>query len=139
MFGSFTSLYDTVSKEPKQNPANDDNLNNLTVKSLEDPKPPQKDTFQVKSGIWADSLSRGLIDLNITAPKKVNLADVGIVGGLSDTDEREKGPPTSFYMGTAMGSGSGLGRTGYSSSQATGDNLFSTLGGQHYHFNGLKK
>ncbi|GKV09988.1 hypothetical protein SLEP1_g21416 [Rubroshorea leprosula] len=96
MFSSFTPLYDTVSTEPKQNPANEDNLNNLTAKSLEDPKPPRKDTFQVKSGIWADSLSRGLIDLNITAPKKVNLADVGIVGGLSDTDERGKGPPTSF-------------------------------------------
>jgi len=27
----------------------------------------KKENFQVKSGIWADSLSRGLIDLNITA------------------------------------------------------------------------
>ena len=30
---------------------------------------PRKETFQVKSGIWADSLSRGLIDLNLTARK----------------------------------------------------------------------
>jgi len=29
----------------------------------------KKGAFQVKSGIWADSLSRGLIDLNITACK----------------------------------------------------------------------
>ncbi|GJX89661.1 clathrin interactor EPSIN 1-like protein, partial [Tanacetum coccineum] len=26
----------------------------------------KKDGFQVKSGVWADSLSRGLIDLNIS-------------------------------------------------------------------------
>lgn len=68
MFGSFTSHSDTVSTEPAQNPANENNLNNLNAKSLEDPKPPQrKDSFQVKSGIWADTLSRGLIDLNISA------------------------------------------------------------------------
>ncbi|XP_039848970.1 clathrin interactor EPSIN 1-like isoform X3 [Panicum virgatum] len=30
----------------------------------------KKGAFQVKSGIWADSLSRGLIDLNITAFRK---------------------------------------------------------------------
>ncbi|GLT25533.1 hypothetical protein SLA2020_006550 [Shorea laevis] len=140
MFGSFTSHSDTVSTESAQNPANENNLNNLTAKSLEDPKPPQrKDSFQVKSGIWADTLSRGLIDLNISAPKKVNLADVGIVGGLSETDEREKGP-TSFYMGRAMGSGSGLGRTGFPSSEAGGgDDFFSSLGGQQYQFNSLKK
>lgn len=29
----------------------------------------KKENFQVKSGIWADSLSRGLIDLNITGRK----------------------------------------------------------------------
>lgn len=30
---------------------------------------PKKDAFQVKSGIWSDSLNRGLIDLNITGRK----------------------------------------------------------------------
>jgi epsin len=40
-----------------------------STESNETPK--TKDgTFQVKSGIWADSLSRGLIELDITAPKK---------------------------------------------------------------------
>ena len=29
----------------------------------------KKDGFQVKSGVWADSLSRGLIDLNISGRK----------------------------------------------------------------------
>ncbi|KAI4376968.1 hypothetical protein MLD38_014668 [Melastoma candidum] len=46
--------------------------------------PPRKETFQVKSGIWADSLSRGLINLDITESKKVSLADVGVVGDLSE-------------------------------------------------------
>ncbi|KAJ6406446.1 hypothetical protein OIU84_010044 [Salix udensis] len=48
--------------------------------SLASSNPPQKEGFQVKSGIWADSLSRGLIDLNISAPKKVSLVDVGCRG-----------------------------------------------------------
>ncbi|XVF89129.1 hypothetical protein PTKIN_Ptkin19aG0105700 [Pterospermum kingtungense] len=140
IFGSFTSNSDSATKEPTQNPSNDGNLNNVSTNSSQDSKAPQKkDTFQVKSGIWADSLSRGIIDLNISAPKKVSLADVGIVG-LSDVDEREKGPPTSFYMGTAMGSGTGLGKTGFTSSQATaGDDLFSSLGNQQYQFGNFKK
>lgn len=75
------------------------------------------------------------------AAKKVNLADVGIVGGLSDgSDEREKGPPPSFYMGRAMGSGSGLGKSGFTPSQpATGDDIFSNLGSQPYQFGGFQK
>jgi epsin len=68
----------------------------------------KKENVQVKSSIWADSLSRGLIDLNITGPKKVNLADVGIVGGLGDgSDDRAHQP--SWNMGAA---GSGLGMSG---------------------------
>ncbi|XVF35378.1 hypothetical protein REPUB_Repub18cG0140500 [Reevesia pubescens] len=141
IFGSFTSHSDSASKEPTQNPTNDGNLNNVSTKSLQDSKAPQKkDTFQVKSGIWADSLSRGIIDLNISAPKKVSMADVGIVGGLSDIDVRDKGPPTSFYMGRAMGTGSGLGKTGFPSTQATAeDDLFSSLGSQQYQFSSFKK
>ncbi|XVE70972.1 hypothetical protein DITRI_Ditri10aG0112700 [Diplodiscus trichospermus] len=74
--GSFTSHSDSASKEPTQNPINEANRNNVSTKSSQDSKAPQKkDTFQVKSGIWADSLSRGIIDLNISAPKKVSLAD----------------------------------------------------------------
>uniref|UniRef100_A0A0D3EPR8 ENTH domain-containing protein n=1 Tax=Oryza barthii TaxID=65489 RepID=A0A0D3EPR8_9ORYZ len=65
----------------------------------------KKETFQVKSGIWADSLSRGLIDLNITSSqKKVDLSDVGIVGPLSGGSE-DKGP---WYMGATMGTAPGL-------------------------------
>ncbi|CAL0323707.1 unnamed protein product [Lupinus luteus] len=139
MFGEFTSQSDSVSSQPSQatnnvvSDASQDNTNGKVT--------PKKDSFQVKSGVWADSLSRGLIDLNISAPKKVNLADVGIVGGLSDgLDEREKGTPPTFYMGRAMGSGSGLGRSGFTPSQpGTGDGLFSSLGSQPYQYGGFQK
>lgn len=142
VFGEFTSQSDSVSSQPSNNVVSDGSHGNLNGKSLADSKvPPKKDAFQVKSGIWADSLSRGLIDLNISAPKKVNLADVGIVGGLSDgSDEREKGPPPSFYMGRAMGSGSGLGKSGFTPSQpAPGDDIFSNFGSQQYQFGGFQK
>lgn len=82
--------------------------------------------------------------MNELAAKKVNLADVGVVGGLSDgLDEREKGPQASYLMGRAMGSGTGLGRSGFTSSQATGgdqfDDFFSTLNGQPYQYGGFQK
>ncbi|CAK7353084.1 unnamed protein product [Dovyalis caffra] len=132
LFGAFTSNSNPASTEPTQSPINDGSPNNLDGKSLASSNPPQKEEgFQVKSGIWADSLSRGLIDLNISAPKKVSLVDVGVVGDLTDgLDEREKGPPTSFYMGRAMGMGSGLSKSGFTSSQSQatgGDDFFSSL------------
>ncbi|XP_014504833.1 clathrin interactor EPSIN 1 [Vigna radiata var. radiata] len=145
IFGDFTSQSDSLSSQPSNNVVSDDKHDNIAGKSLADSKvPAKKDTFQVKSGVWADSLSRGLIDLNITAPKKVSLADVGIVGDLSDGfDGKEKGPPPSFYMGRAMGSGSGslgIGRSGFTPSQpAPGDDIFSNLGSQQYQFGGFQK
>lgn len=80
----------------------------------------------------------------VFAAKKVSLADVGIVGDLSDGfDGKEKGPPPSFYMGRAMGSGSGslgIGRSGFTPSQpAPGDDIFSNLGSQQYQFGGFQK
>lgn len=142
IFGDFTSQSDSVSSQPSNNVVSDDKHDNMNGKSLASSNvSAKKDGFQVKSGIWADSLSRGLIDLNITAPKKVSLVEVGIVGGLSDGfDEKEKGPPPSFYMGRAMGSGSGLGRSGFTPSQpAAGDDIFSNLGSQQYQFGGFQK
>lgn len=74
--------------------------------------------------------------------------DLGVVGDLSGgQEEKEKGPPASFYMGRAMGTGSGLGRSGISSTQATqsqttvGDDFFSSLGtgGQQYQFGNFRK
>ncbi|PPS02278.1 hypothetical protein GOBAR_AA18375 [Gossypium barbadense] len=168
IFGSFTHHSNSPSKEPTQTPINDVNLNNnMSTKLSQDIKPPQKKdaTFQVKSGIWADSLSRGIIDLNISvlsdddnysqstsaptnnyeagdddfddfdprgtsrspcAVKKVSLADVGILGELSDVDKRDKGPPISLHMGRAMGTGSGLGKTGFTSATAE-DDIFSSF------------
>ncbi|OVA11369.1 Epsin domain [Macleaya cordata] len=130
LFGAFTSHTDQVSSEAAHNPANDSTLNGENQKPSTESKQPKKNTFQVKSGIWADSLSRGLIDLNITAPtaKKTNLADIGIVGGLSDTsDEKDKAAQTSFYMGRAMGVGSGYGISGFTSTgMGSGDDFFST-------------
>ena len=66
-FGAFTSH--STSHAPV---VHGSATNTTTPPSLADSKPQQfqkKDPFQVKSGIWADSLSRGLIDLNITARK----------------------------------------------------------------------
>ncbi|KAH0453688.1 hypothetical protein IEQ34_018012 [Dendrobium chrysotoxum] len=119
LFGSLTSNTAPASREPSKDSSN-------TSQSA-----PKKEPFQVKSGIWADSLSRGLIDLNITAPKKTNLADIGIVGGLNDeSNEKERALPPPSYMGRAMGAGSGLGRTTglFSSTTTTGENWdFSTF------------
>ncbi|XP_015945114.1 clathrin interactor EPSIN 1-like [Arachis duranensis] len=143
VFGDFTSQPDSASSQTSNNVASDINHDKMNGKTSVDSKvSPKKDPFQVKSGIWADSLSRGLIDLNISGPKKVNLADVGIVGGLSDgSDEVVKGPPPpSFYMGRAMGSGSGLGRSGFTPSQTeTGNDMFSSLSSQQYQFGGFQK
>ncbi|KAK8958129.1 Clathrin interactor EPSIN 1 [Platanthera guangdongensis] len=109
LFGSFTSTAAPASGQSSKDSSN-----------IGQPEP-KKVSFQVKSGIWAESLSRGLIDLNITAPKKTNLADVGIVGGLGgdEPNEKERGPPPSAHMGRAMGAGSGLGRAGFSSAAST--------------------
>ncbi|KAI6673929.1 hypothetical protein NL676_001835 [Syzygium grande] len=131
-FGSFTFSSDSTSARPSQNLVNDSNMSDSSKKASAILNPqPKKDAFYVKSGIWADSLSRGLIDLNISAPKKVSIADVGVVGGLSDgSDEREKGPPTSFYMGRAMGRATGLVISGFTSSQVTGGDFFSSFASQ---------
>lgn len=68
LFGEFTSHSDNVSSQPSKSPVIDGSHDNMNGDSLaESVNPPKKDPFQVKSGIWADSLSRGLIDLNITA------------------------------------------------------------------------
>ncbi|KAJ9537194.1 hypothetical protein OSB04_029927 [Centaurea solstitialis] len=141
LFGSFSSHTDSVSKEqPTQSfvDTGRPNIQNPLTRAASTP-PIKKDTFQVKSGVWADSLSRGLIDLNITGPKKVDLTDVGIVGGLSvGAEEKDKGLPNSLYMGRAMGTGSGIGKSmSYTTTPSTTatdmEDFFSSLssGGGH--------
>ena len=70
-FGAFTSS-NSVSSESTQSSANNGSQNYLSGSLSSDSKSSaKKDGFQVKSGIWADSLSRGLIDLNISARKYI--------------------------------------------------------------------
>lgn len=69
-FGSFT-ISNPVSAVSSQNETEVTGLGELSAKPSvgASPQPAKKDSFQVKSGVWADSLSRGLIDLNISARK----------------------------------------------------------------------
>ncbi|CAI0408266.1 unnamed protein product [Linum tenue] len=154
LFGDFSSSTTSGTTEPTKNPPTSD------AGTIENPAqlPPKNQNFQVKSGIWADSLSRGIIDLNISAPKKISLVDVGVMGDLGGgQEEKEKSaaaPPT-FYMGRAMGSGSGLGMSGFTTGPSSGfassqpqstpaagtgaDQFFSSLGGsQQYQFGAFK-
>ncbi|KAL8209858.1 hypothetical protein R6Q57_006590 [Mikania cordata] len=139
-FGSFSSHTGSVPSEPTQSFMDSSGPNSQSSKI---PAPSsKKDGFQVKSGVWADSLSRGLIDLNISGPKKVDLTDVGIVGGLSaGTEEKEKGLPHSLFMGRAMGTGSGLGKsTGFTTSATTDmDDFFSSLSGPQNQYGSFQK
>ncbi|KAM0932216.1 putative ENTH domain-containing protein [Dioscorea sansibarensis] len=86
-----------------------------TVKSQ-----PSIDKFEPKSAVWADTLSRGLVNLNISGPKINPLADIGIdFESINRKEKREAkssaAPVTStITMGKAMGSGSGIGRAGAS-------------------------
>ncbi|KAK9141967.1 hypothetical protein Syun_011367 [Stephania yunnanensis] len=155
LFGAFTSHTGQSTAEPTLNSAKEGNLNSASQNPMTESKSqPKKNAFQVKSGIWADSLSRGIIDLNISArkflpvvivnclshAKKTNLADIGIVGLSDGTEEKEKVLPAPSYMGRAMGMGSGLGISGFnpSTGAGSGDDLFSSLS-QQQHFGSFKK
>ncbi|KAL3645959.1 hypothetical protein CASFOL_011139 [Castilleja foliolosa] len=143
--GTLASQTDPLSIKSDKISPNDGNggKNNESLVATE--SPPKKEAFQVKSGIWADSFNRGLFDLNITAPaKKVNLADVGIVGGLTDgSEEKDKGHLPSFYMGSAMGVGSGAGKSAFTSTltstSMSDDDFFSSLSNQQYQYGGSQK
>ncbi|KAL3325065.1 hypothetical protein AABB24_038924 [Solanum stoloniferum] len=127
-FGAFVSPADpkSVPNESATSGGNQQTPTKLDKSPLETKPSPKKDNFQVSSGIWADSLSRGLIDLNIAAPTKVNLADVGIMGGLTDGSDRKEKGPTTFYMGRAMGQGTKLGQSGFTSTATGADDFFSS-------------
>ncbi|KAL5990609.1 hypothetical protein ACLOJK_011512 [Asimina triloba] len=77
-----------------------------------------KQKFEPKSTVWADTLSRGLVDLNISGPKTNPLSDIGIDFDSMHRKERreEKSAPapaaSTITMGKAMGTGSGFGRAG---------------------------
>ncbi|MQL84492.1 hypothetical protein Taro_016996, partial [Colocasia esculenta] len=123
LFGAFVSHTDSTSPEQTQNSGND-SLGNANITSISSKPGPKKETFQVKSGIWADSLSRGLIDLNLTAPKKVALSDVGVVGRLDVSDETRH--PASVFPGRGLGAASGPSKPAYPySTGASGSGSFS--------------
>ncbi|CAI8591679.1 unnamed protein product [Vicia faba] len=79
---------------------------------------PSKDKFETKSTVWADTLSRGLVNLNISGPKTNPLSDIGIDFESINRKEKRLEKPTNtpvtstINMGKAMGSGSGIGRAG---------------------------
>ncbi|KAL7150810.1 hypothetical protein ABFS83_05G138400 [Erythranthe nasuta] len=132
-----TSHTDPLSAVSDKHSHNDTSHGKIKESSVETKSPQKKDPFQSVSGIWADSFSRGLIDLNISAPKKVNLADVGIVGGLTDgSEEKEKGPPPPLQMGKAMG----VGKSGSTPTPPLiDDDFFSSLSGQQSWYGDSKK
>ncbi|XP_043811746.1 clathrin interactor EPSIN 2 isoform X3 [Manihot esculenta] len=77
-----------------------------------------KDKFETKSTVWADTLNRGLVNLNISGSKINPLADIGIDFDAINRKEKRMEKPTTaavtstVTMGKAMGSGSGMGRAG---------------------------
>ncbi|XP_058101716.1 clathrin interactor EPSIN 2-like [Magnolia sinica] len=79
---------------------------------------PPKDKFETKSTVWTDTLSRGLVNLNISGPKINPLADIGIDFDSINRMEKRKEKSSAatvtstITMGKAMGSGSGIGRAG---------------------------
>ncbi|CAM6023441.1 unnamed protein product [Sphagnum balticum] len=94
--------------------------------TLQPQQQPKKTFAPPKSTLWTDTLSTGLVDLNIAGPKVNPLADLGIQ--LTDaslrnelwggSENKRKDEKKSTYgassMGQAMGAGSGLGRAGAS-------------------------
>lgn len=79
---------------------------------------PSKDKFETKSTVWTDTLSRGLVNLNISGAKINPLADIGIDFDAINRKEKRMEKPSAnpvtstVTMGKAMGSGSGMGRAG---------------------------
>ncbi|KAJ8497623.1 hypothetical protein OPV22_008175 [Ensete ventricosum] len=80
---------------------------------------PSNDKFETKSTVWADTLSRGLVNLNISGSKINPHADIGIDFDSINRKEKRKeekkvsaAPISTTTMGKAMGSGSGIGRAG---------------------------
>ncbi|XP_022992065.1 clathrin interactor EPSIN 3-like [Cucurbita maxima] len=79
---------------------------------------PPKGKFETKSTVWADTLNRGLVDLNISGPKTNPLSDIGVDFDAINRKEKRMEKPTTtavtstITMGKAMGSGSGIGHAG---------------------------
>ncbi|XP_062220658.1 clathrin interactor EPSIN 2-like [Phragmites australis] len=75
--------------------------------------------FEPKSTVWSDTLSRGLVNLDISGSKANPHADIGVdFDSINRKEKRQEKktnqPPvvSTVTMGKAMGSGSGIGRVG---------------------------
>ncbi|KAK9714218.1 hypothetical protein RND81_06G079700 [Saponaria officinalis] len=79
---------------------------------------PAEKKFETKSTVWADTLNRGLVNLNISGSKINPLSNIGIdFESLNRKEKRMEKPSTTtanstVSMGKAMGSGTGIGRAG---------------------------
>ncbi|CAI9268625.1 unnamed protein product [Lactuca saligna] len=100
-----------------QQPQPQPTLNSSTGALALVPQQPAK--FETKSTVWADTLNRGLVNLNIAGSKTNPLSDIGVDFEALNRKERrmEKTNTTpmatsNVAMGKAMGSGSGIGRAG---------------------------
>ncbi|XP_023526812.1 clathrin interactor EPSIN 2-like isoform X1 [Cucurbita pepo subsp. pepo] len=88
------------------------------VGSLSTASQASKNKFETKSTVWSDTLSRGLVNLNISGPKANPLVDIGVdFESLGRREKRMEKPSiapmvSTINMGKAMGSGSGIGRAG---------------------------
>ncbi|XP_023741696.1 clathrin interactor EPSIN 2 isoform X2 [Lactuca sativa] len=82
------------------------------------PQQPTDKKFETKSTVWADTLNRGLVNLNISGAKTNPLSDIGIDFEAINRKEKRMEKPSqtpvvsNVSMGKAMGSGSGMGRAG---------------------------
>lgn len=80
------------------------------------PQEPAK--FETKSTVWADTLNRGLVNLNIAGSKTNPMSNIGVdFEALNRKEKRMEKPSatpvtSNVTMGKAMGSGSGIGRAG---------------------------
>lgn len=103
---------------PQQAPIESQQHFPTSVDSLASVPKASKDKFDPKSTVWADTLSRGLVNLNISGAKINPLADIGIDFDSINRKEKRMDKQaaahvtSSVTMGKAMGSGSGLGRAG---------------------------
>lgn len=75
--------------------------------------------FEPRSKLWSDTLSRGLVNLDISGPKANPHADIGVdFDSINRKEKRQEkkinqAPVVSTVtMGKAMGAGSGIGRAG---------------------------
>ncbi|CAL5056365.1 unnamed protein product [Urochloa decumbens] len=75
--------------------------------------------FEPKSKLWSDTLSRGLVNLDISGPKANPHADIGVdFDSINRKEKRQEKKinqvpvVSTVTMGKAMGAGSGIGRAG---------------------------